>query len=272
MIMDTSGMKIFAALRKLAFGLSVLCATGAAGTVHAQSLTVFAASSLKSALDEIVEAYGPKAPVNISYAGSSLLARQITQGAPADVFISAHSDWMDVVVSQRAADHDGPVSIASNALVLIGQASGNNALTSQDLNRDSAIFADMRGAHIAMGFVNAVPVGVYGKAALEHFDLWEDLAPQVVQTDNARAALNLVALGEVPYGIVYATDAHAQPRVAVLGRFPTDSHPAISYPVLQLADDAPEAVNFMKFLTSADAQTILQRHGFLPPQLEIKND
>ncbi|MCO6381304.1 molybdate ABC transporter substrate-binding protein [Oceanicola sp. 502str15] len=212
----------------------------------AQEVTVFAAASLKGALDEVVAAWDG-GEVRISYAGSSALARQIGAGAPADLFISANPDWVDWLEAQGVALER--VDLLSNSMVLISRA--DDPRTGLDQLKGSE--------RVAMALVDAVPAGIYGKAALESLGLWEAVAPRVVQADNVRAALALVALGEAPLGIVYATDALAEPGVAVVAGFPAGSHPPILYPAAALSEaGAP----LMEFLQTPDAAEIFARHGF----------
>ncbi len=211
----------------------------------AEPVTVFAAASLKGALDEVAAGWGGEA--RISYAGSSALARQIAEGAPADLFISANPEWVDWLEGEGVAL--SRVDLLRNSMVLVAQASdareGLEALEGE--------------GRVAMALVEAVPAGIYGKAALESLGLWEGVAPRVVQADNVRAALALVALGEAPLGIVYATDAMAEPGVRVVAEFPAESHPPITYPAAALTEaGAP----LMEFLQTPEAAEVFARHGF----------
>lgn len=236
----------------LAVLLSV-CATVA----EADTVTVFAAASTKTALDQIsalyAQATGNRAVVSL--AGSSALARQIEAGAPADVFISANTDWMDRLEDQGFVDPASRWNLLGNSLVLIG--SGDPVRITPDLDLP-AMLGDGR---LAMALVDAVPAGIYGKAALESLGLWQGVAPHVAQVDNVRAALALVASGEVPLGITYASDAVADPSVTVLGTFPADSHPPIVYPVAAVTDGDP--LDFLDFLRSAPARAAFVAQGFV---------
>ncbi|SIN81229.1 molybdate ABC transporter substrate-binding protein [Vannielia litorea] len=224
--------------------LAALMMLGAVAA-RAEAVTVFAAASLKGALDEVAAAWNGE--VQISYAGSSALARQIAAGAPADLFLSANPEWVDWLEADGVALKR--VDLLSNALVLVAGADDPRAGLDQLKGQD----------RVAMALVDAVPAGIYGKAALESLGLWEAVAPRVVQADNVRAALALVALGEAPLGIVYATDARAEPGVRVVAEFPPMSHPPILYPVAALTEaGAP----LMGFLQSAEAAEIFTRHGF----------
>lgn len=226
------------------------------GGLWAETVTVFAAASMKSALDDAAETFTEKTDLDIalSFAGSSVLARQIGFGAPADLFISANSAWMDVVDAQGLVVRDSRVDLAGNDLALIARTNGAWQAG-----------ASLPAGRIAMALVDAVPAGIYGKQALQSLGLWDDAASRVVQTDNVRMALALVALGEVPLGIVYASDADAEPRVRVLGVFPPDSHDPIRYPAALIAPGTEAARAFLDFLKSDDGRAIFVRHGFTDP-------
>ncbi len=224
----------------------------------ASRLILFAAASLKNVLDEVMAL--PAAPqAAISFGGSGVLARQITLGAPADLFISADPRWIDAL--PPGPEH-ARVALMSNRLVLVGPA-GSAPLDPADLPE---------GARIVMGLVSAVPAGTYGKAAFEALGLWDRIAPGVVETDNVRAALALVARGELPFGVVYATDAQAEPRVDVLARFPAESHPKILYEMVMPAQSAfwregasqRAVAALVAHLRSDAARAIYDRHGFEP--------
>ncbi|MDE9451007.1 molybdate ABC transporter substrate-binding protein [Aliiroseovarius sp. Z3] len=228
---------------------------------QADDITVFAAASLKDALDKVVLGYEAQTGhnVSLSYAGSSVLARQISLGAPADVFVSANTDWMDVLEEGGKIVPGTRIDLLSNSLVLIAP-KGAKPLTSGDY-ADIAVFLD--GRRLAMALVDAVPAGVYGKAALETLGQWDTLAPLVAQTDNVRAALALVALGRTPLGIVYGSDAKAEPRVQVEMQFPAHSHPVIRYPAAAVAGDNTEtARDFLNWLQQDATMAIFADHGF----------
>jgi len=223
----------------------------------AERLTVFAAASLQTALDEVAAGFATATDneVTLSYAGSSVLARQIAQGAPADVFIPADPRWMDWLEAKGRIAAATRADLLGNRLVLIGPA-GSAAVA-------IAPGMDTGRGRVAMALVDAVPAGMYGKAALEHLGLWESLAPRVVQADNVRAALRLVALGEAALGVVYATDAIAEDGVAVLGVFPPESHPPIVYTAAAVAGrDGPAARAFLRHLRGPEARAAFERHGF----------
>lgn len=228
------------------------------GLAAAESPTVFAAASLKTALDQVAQSWQDAGhdPVVISYAGSSALARQIEAGAPADLFLSASVAWMDTVEGAGVVVPGTRRDLLGNTLVLIGAEDG--AVDLADLP------ATLGEQHLAMALVDSVPAGQYGKAALTYLGLWDALAPHVAQADNVRAALALVATGEAPFGVVYATDAAAEPRVHLAATFPAESHPPIIYPAAQLSTGtaSEDAAAFLAYLGGAEAAQIFQAQGF----------
>ncbi|WBU65410.1 molybdate ABC transporter substrate-binding protein [Paracoccus aerodenitrificans] len=244
--------------------MTVLAASLAAATLPAaaEDVSVFAAASLKTALDRIAADYTSETgiKVTISYAGSGLLARQIIEGAPADIYISANPGWMDQVEQAGMTVPDTRQDLLANRLVLIGHDDAGPVGIGPDLD----LPALLDGGRLAMGMVDSVPAGQYGKAALETLGLWDDVAASVAQADNVRAALALVASGEAPMGIVYATDAQAEKRVHVLGQFPEGSHPPITYPAALLSgasDPADRA--FFEALDEEDSAQIFAAEGFV---------
>lgn len=237
---------------------------GLAGTGQARAaeVTVFAAASLRNALDEVAagwqEATGNT--VSISYAGSARLARQIEQGAPADLFISANVAWMDHLDAAGLIDRASRHDLLGNRLVLV--AHGPDAAP-VELEEGDDLVRWLGEGRLAMALVDAVPAGIYGKAALEALGLWAAVADRTAQTDNVRAALALVALGETPLGIVYATDAVAEPGVTVVATFPATSHPPIVYPVaLTTEGRKPKALDLLAWFDSAAARAAFERQGF----------
>jgi len=228
---------------------------------RAETVTVFAAASLANALAEIETAFEAETghDLVVSLAGSSALARQIQQGAPADVFISASVEWMDVIEAEGLVDEGSRVDLLGNTIVLV--AFGEAEALSIDADLDLTGLLD--GGRLAMALVDSVPAGVYGRAALTTLGLWEAVAPRVAQTDNVRATLALVATGAAPFGIVYATDAAAEPSVSVVGTFPADTHPPIVYPVAGLTTrDTRAAAQFLAFLRGDAARAAFARQGF----------
>ena len=227
-----------------------------------KSLTVFAAASMKNALDDINAAYTAKSGVRIvaSYAASSALAKQIEQGAPADVFASADTDWMDYAIAKRTVNEPTRVNLLGNSLVLIAPKDSKIDKVAIGPGFDLAkLIGDGR---IATGDVKAVPSGKYAKAALEKLGAWQAVESKFAMAESVRAALTLVARGEAVLGIVYATDARVEPGVKIVGSFPADSHPAITYPVAATATAKPEAAGYLAFLRSSAAKTIFEKYGF----------
>jgi molybdate transport system substrate-binding protein len=234
------------------------------GVARAQdTVVVFAAASLKNALDEIAAAWskdtGKPAP-KISYAASSALAKQIEQGAPADLFVSADLDWMDYLAGKSLIKPDSRFNLLGNKIVLIAPKDSKLttvALTGADLAQA------LSGGRLSMANADAVPVGKYGKAALEKLGAWNEVKDHLAQAENVRAALLLVARGEAPLGIVYSTDAAAEPNVRIVAAFPDDSHPPIIYPAALTKDSKnADARAFLDFLRSAKARTSFEKQGF----------
>lgn len=230
---------------------------------NADEITVFAAASMANALTEIEERFETETghEIVISLAGSSALARQIQQGAPADIFISANPDWMDVLESDGLLEADSRFDLLNNSIVLI--ASGTDAVP-VGITPEMDLPGLLDGGRLAMALVDAVPAGIYGKASLESLGLWDGVKDQVAQSDNVRAALALVATGEAPFGIVYATDAAAEDKVTIVGTFPPDSHPPIIYPAADLnTRDIPGETEFLDYLRGPDAKEAFERQGFV---------
>ncbi|MCC0057128.1 MAG: molybdate ABC transporter substrate-binding protein [Rhodobiaceae bacterium] len=240
----------------------VLAALLTAQGASAGDILVFAAASTKTAMDEIAVEWKRQSghEATISYAGSSALARQIESGAPADIFISANEDWMDALERKALIAAGTRTDLLGNTLVLI--AHGRDAPT-VDITGNPDISRLIGNGRLAMAMVDSVPAGIYGKAALESLGLWNAVAPLVAQTDNVRAALALVASGEAPFGIVYATDAAASDNVSVVARFPAGSHAPIVYPAAAIAGrDNTLAREFLSFLRTDAAATAFERQGF----------
>ena len=259
----TGGMRLLAAA-----GVSALVLAGTPATMAAENLTVFAAASLKNALDNVNTAceadVGEKA--TISYAASSALAKQIEEGAPADVFISADLAWMKYLSEKKLTKPDTEVQLLGNRIVLVAPAD-STASTEIAPNFDLAKLVG--DGKLAMANVDSVPAGKYGKAALEKLGVWGSVEGKVAQAENVRAALALVSTGEAPVGIVYQTDAAADKKVKIVGTFPEDSHPPIIYPVAQTAESKDaETPAFLKCLQSAKAKALFEAQGFavlVPP-------
>jgi molybdate transport system substrate-binding protein len=242
----------------------VLACGWAAPPAHAgdKVLTVFAAASMKNALDEIDAAYAAKTgvKVSVSYAASSTLAKQIEQGAPADIFVSADTDWMDYATSKKTINEASRVNLLGNSIVLIAPKDSRIDTVAIGPGFDLAKLAG--DGKIATGDVKSVPVGKYAKAALEKLGAWQAAEAKFAMADSVRAALTLVARGEAALGIVYATDAKVEPGVKIVGTFPAGSHPPIIYPVAATASAKGEAGDYLAYLRSAAAKAVLEKYGF----------
>lgn len=238
---------------RLLFSFALSLALGL--PLAADPLVVFAAASLKEPMDKIALELGDTV---VSYGGSGQLARQVLLGAPADVVVLAHPDWMDVLAQNKAIKPASRVDVLGNTLVVIGHEQMPFDLLAPSFDR-----ALGRDGRLAMGLTSAVPAGQYGKAALQSLDLWDHLSDRLAEVDSVRGALALVARKEAPLGIVYATDALIVPTVHVLATFPADSHPSIIYPAARISDD-PRAAAFLAHLMSASGQEIFARAGFIP--------
>ena len=229
---------------------------------QSQDVLVFAAASMKNALDGITKQWQSETGkgVKVSYAGSSALVRQIEQGAPADLFISADSDWMNYLAGKTLIKPATRVDLLGNRIVLVAAKDDKTALT---IAPGFDLAGALKNDRLAMANVDAVPAGKYGKAALEKLGVWGALEKKVAQTDDVRAALLLVSRGEAPLGIVYATDAAADPSVRVVDVFPLDSHGPIVYPAAVLARSKNAAAEaFLAHLRSAKAKPLFEKQGF----------
>jgi molybdate transport system substrate-binding protein len=227
-------------------------------------LTVFAAASLKESLDEAAAAYEKASgqTLRVSYAASSALARQIEQGAPADVFLSADLEWMDYLQERKLIDTRTRRNLLGNTLVLVAPASGNIAPV--ELKPGVDLLPRLGGnGRIALGLTASVPAGKYAKASFVSLGVWNALQPRVAEAENVRAALMLVARGEAPLGVVYGSDAQAEPKVRVVAVFPEDTHAPIVYPVARIAASRnPRAAAFVQWLATPAASKIFRARGF----------
>ena len=241
-------------LRRLVICLACLIAAPAI----ADQITVFAASSLKTALDQIALDWQNKSGnmVTISYDSSAKLAKQIEQGAPADLFISASKQWMDYLSDAKLIQDLSRKDILGNSLILVA---ADPAAPKVTITQGSDLATFLGGEKLAMGLVDSVPAGQYGKEALVALGLWRAVEPQVVQADSARAAVKLVATGEAAFGIVYASDAEAS--VTQIGTFPADSHQPIVYPAAVISTN-PAAQGFLDYLGSDAASAVFTKAGF----------
>jgi molybdate transport system substrate-binding protein len=253
---SSRGRTVFLALA-IACGLS-------AGPALAQShdVLVFAAASLKNALDDINAQFQGETGkhVNISYAASSTLAKQIENGAPADIFISADLAWMDYLADHKLIKPATRKNLLGNEIVLIAPKDSTAQVT---IAAGFPLAQLLAGGKLAMADTAAVPAGKYGKAALEKLGVWSSVESQVAQAENVRAALALVARKEAPFGIVYQTDAAAEPGVKVVGAFPADTHPPIIYPIALTSGSVnADAAGFLAYIESAKAQPLFEKQGF----------
>lgn len=249
-------------IRALVLGLGLL-----AGPAASAEITVFAAASVAPALEEAAAPWARETghAVTVAPAASSALARQIAQGAPADLFVSASSEWIDWLAARGLVAENTRRPLMGNRLVLVGHGADGPTPVTLAPGDDIAARLGAEG-RLAMALVAAVPAGIYGREALGWLGQWETLAPRVAQADNVRAALALVALGEAPLGIVYATDAAAEPRVHVVGTFPPESHAPIVYAGAAVAGSAaPEAAaELLDWLGGEAAADVFAAHGFSP--------
>ncbi|HJU08440.1 MAG TPA: molybdate ABC transporter substrate-binding protein [Rhodanobacteraceae bacterium] len=231
---------------------------------HAQALTIFAAASLKPALDDLAArgALGKPAP-RLVYAASSALARQIEQGAPADVFISADEDWMDDLAKHGELVASTRSDLLGNALLLVAPKTSDVQV---DLSRPQTI----RGAlgmvgRLSIALPQSVPAGRYASQSLHALGLWDSISGRLAMSRDVRAALELVAMGECPLGIVYRSDAISEPRVRVVATFPAASHRPIVYPVATMRGHDNAARALLQALKSPEAQSVFRHYGFDAP-------
>jgi molybdate transport system substrate-binding protein len=253
-------------VRVFASALFALAACLTSFRAHADDLLVFAAASLKPALDEIIASPSAQAigTVKASYAASSQLAHQIESGAPAALFVSADQDWMNTLDAKNLIVRETRVDLLGNALVLVAPKDGKTELAiAPNFDLAGALGKD---GHLAMGEPDSVPAGKYGKAALTSLGAWDSVASRVVSADNVRAALNFVVRGEAPLGIVYRSDATSEPAVRLVATFPDSTHAPIVYPAAILAgQDTPAARKLLDLLRAPETQTIFRRYGFDAP-------
>jgi molybdate transport system substrate-binding protein len=249
---------------RVAVLLAAMIAAFPPGPAVAAGLTVFAAVSLKDALDELVRGFEPSAGhrIAVSYGASPALAKQIENGAPADLFISADLDWMDYAAARGLIVADSRVNLLGNRLVLIAPASSKAGV---QIAPNFPLAGLLGNDRLAIADPDSVPAGKYGKAALESLGAWAGVSGKLARAENVRAALVLVSRGEAPFGIVYRSDALADKKVRVLGEFPLSSHPPIVYPAaLTSAGRSPIRAKFLSYLTSGAARPIWEKHGFAP--------
>lgn len=252
-------------MRRLPFVFAALVAIALSAPADAQdgkTLTVFAAASLKNALDDINSAYTAATGVKViaSYAASSALAKQLEQGAPADIFVSADIAWMDYALEKKSVTDASRINLLGNKLVLIAPKDSKIANVAIGQNLDLAKLAG--DGKIATGDVKSVPAGKYAKAALEKLGSWTAAAPKFAMADNVRAALLLVARSEAVLGIVYETDAKVEPGVKIVATFPQDCYPPVIYPAAATATANKNADSYLAYLRSQAAKAIFEKYGF----------
>ena len=259
------------------FAILVFAALAAAPQRAAaqETVTVFAAASLRNALDDVDAAFTKATGVKVSasYAASSALAKQIAQGAPADVYVSANIKWMDFLEEKKLVAPGSRINLLGNRLVLIAPRDSKLdhmtiGIGSGELGFDIARLAG--SGRIAVADVKAVPAGLYAKAALISLGAWAAAEPKLAQAENVRATLAYVARGETPLGIVYATDAKIEPNVKIVGVFPEGSHPAITYPAAGItASQNAQVMRYLHFLQTPAAKAAFEKYGFsflIPPK------
>lgn len=248
---------VFAAF-VLAFSIILHARKGAAETV-----TVFAAASLTNALADIGKLFEEKkmGGFSASFLSSSTLAKQIENGAGANVFISADEKWMDYLAEKKMIDPATRFNLLGNRLVLIAPA--DSKLNKVNMSRNFDLAGLLEGGKLAMGDPDHVPAGLYGKEALEKLGVWQSVQGSVARARDVRGALTLVERGEAPLGVVYATDAAITNKVKVVGTFPEESHPAIVYPAaLVVGNQTPVARRFIEFLKTPQARAVFEKYGF----------
>ena len=251
---------------RIALAMLVTALALAPPAVFAANVTIFAAASLKDALDAQAKAFEAASgnKVIVSYGASNALARLIEAGAPADIFISADLDWMDYVAQRKLIAAETRFNLQHNTLVLIAPSSSPASLK---IGPNFALAAALRSDKLAMANPDSVPAGKYAKSALDKLGVWSSVEKQLARTENVRIALMLVSRGEAPFGIVYKTDALADKGVKIVGTFPPDSYPPIVYPAAVLASSTSAAARpFLEYLRSKPAEVVWERHGFGLPQ------
>ena len=259
MLLDTTRRTLLRLAAFAAIGLSLL-----PSLTHADDKgpVVFAAASLKDALDAADAGWTKDSGKQVvaSYAASSALAKQIEQGAPADIFISADEDWMNYLADKKLIKPDTRFDLLGNTLVLIAP---KDSKIETKIAEGFPIASLLGDGHLAMANTDSVPAGKYGKAALTKLGVWDQVKDKIAQADNVRAALQLVSRGEAPLGIVYATDAKSDPNVKVIDIFPEGTHPPIIYPIAIMASSTnADAPALLAYLKSSATQSVFKDQGF----------
>ncbi|WP_374576694.1 molybdate ABC transporter substrate-binding protein [Phenylobacterium sp.] len=239
---------------------SLAAAALMSGAAHAETVTVFAAASLKNALDEVGAAYAKTGgEARFSYAASSAIARQIEQGAPADVYVSADSDWMNYLAERKLIVPASRRDLLTNRLALIAPADSKATIR---IGRGMPLAKALGPGRLAVAGPD-VPAGKYAKASLSALGVWDSVSGKLAQAENVRTALQYVARGETPFGIVYDTDAKVEPKVRIVGLFPDATHPKIVYPAAVVAaSNNPDAAKFLAYMGSPPAAAIFRKYGF----------
>jgi molybdate transport system substrate-binding protein len=241
----------------------VLIAIAAIPCARGETFTVFAAASLSTALEELIKAHEKKTGDRgrTSYAASSALARQIENGAPADVFVSADLAWMDYLQRKSLIQPHTRFEVARNRLVLVAP---SGAIVKLEIARGFPLAAALGSARLAVADPASVPAGRYAREALENLGVWKSVEPKIAAAQDVRAALLLVARGETPLGVVYSTDAGVEPRVKVVGTFPANTHAPIVYPAaLTVGSRSGAAARFLQALREPAAHAVFERYGFI---------
>jgi molybdate transport system substrate-binding protein len=247
--------------RHLLAAIAAIAALAGALPASAETVTVLAAASLKNAIDDVAKAYQAKSgdTVTASYAASSALARQIEQGAPADVFLSADAQWMDYLADKKLIVAASRRNLLTNHLALIAPADSKAAIR---IGKGFPLAKALGDGRLAVAGPE-VPAGKYAKASLETLGVWPSVQGKLAQADNVRGALQFVSRGEAPFGIVYDTDAKIEPKVRIVGLFPDNSHPPIIYPGALIASSKnPAGAAFLSYLSGPEATKIFQKYGF----------
>jgi molybdate transport system substrate-binding protein len=245
----------------LAAALGLSCSLATAADHRREPIVVFAAASLTDALNDIRAAFTKETGIEInpSYAASSVLARQIEAGAPAEIFMSADEEWMDYLERKQQLAPGSRRDLLANELVLIAPA---DSVAKVEITDGKALLAAIGDARVATGDPDSVPVGKYAKAALMKLGVWNRIESRLVRAENVRAALAYVARGEAPFGIVYLTDAKIEKQVKRLDTFPASSHPPIRYPIALTTQGAARAQRFVKYLSGKSAAATFEKYGF----------
>jgi molybdate transport system substrate-binding protein len=249
--------------RRHLLGALALSAVAPAALAQTPPVSIFAAASLETALTAIAARYGTRTggPLRMTFGASSAMARQIVQGAPADLFISADLEWMDWLEKQGRVVGGTRRNLLSNRLVLIAPAASKVKLP---VGKGMALAQALEGGRLAVADTASVPAGKYARQALEKLGVWDSVSGKLAPAENVRAALAYVARGETPLGIVYATDAKAEPKVRVVGTFPEASHERIVYPAA-LVQATPQSRAVLDYLAGREAMGVFSAQGFLRP-------